>query len=60
MGEDDNFSKKNCSGAVSKDKLYELCDQILAGDVKDRRYWNRVIQSVCFDSIVETVTKAVA
>lgn len=60
MGEDDNFSKKNSSGAVSKDKLYELCDQILAGDVKDRRYWNRVIRSVCFDSIVETVTKAVA
>jgi len=48
------------SGAVSKDKLNELCDQILAGNVKDRRYWNRVIQSVCFDSIVETVTKAVA
>ena len=48
------------SGAVSKEKLNELCDQILAGDVKDRRHWNRVIQSVCYDSIVETVTKAVA
>ena len=48
------------SGAVSKDRLNELCDQILAGDVRDRRYWNDVIQSVCFDSIVETVSKAVA
>ena len=48
------------SGAVSKDELSELCDQILAGNVKDRRHWNDVIQSVCFDSIVETVTKAVA
>ena len=54
------FWMAESSGAVSKDKLNELCDQILAGDVKDRRYWNRVIQIVCFDSIVETVTKAVA
>lgn len=48
------------SGAVNKDKLNELCDQILSGNPKNRRYWNRVIQDVCFDSIVETVTKAVA
>lgn len=54
------FWMAESSGAVSKEKLNELCDQILAGDVKDRRHWNRVIQSVCYDSIVETVTKAVA
>ena len=48
------------SGAVSKDKLNELCDQILAGDATNRRYWNRVIQNVCFDSIVDTVMKEVA
>lgn len=54
------FWMAESSGAVSKDKLNDLCDQILAGDVKNRRYWNDVIQSVCFDSIVETVTKAVA
>lgn len=54
------FWMAEVSGAVSKDKLNELCDQVISGDVTDRRYWNRVIQSVCFDSIVETVTKAVA
>lgn len=54
------FWMAESSGAVSKEKLNELCNQILAGDVKNRRYWNDVIQSVCFDSIVETVTKAVA
>ena len=54
------FWMAESSGAVSKDKLSELCNQILAGTVKDRRHWNDVIQSVCFDSIVETVTKAVA
>ena len=54
------FWMAESSGAVSKDRLNGLCDQILAGDVRDRRYWNDVIQSVCFDSIVETVTKAVA
>ena len=54
------FWMAESSGAVSKDKLNSLCDQILAGDVKNRRYWNRVIQRVCFDKIVETVTAAVA
>ena len=54
------FWMAESSGAISKDKLNELCDQILAGDVKNRRYWNDVIQRVCFDSIVETVTKVVA
>lgn len=54
------FWMAESSGAVSKEELNELCDQILAGDVKNRRYWNRVIQSVCFDKIVETVTTAVA
>ena len=50
------FWMAESSGAVSKDKLNELCDQILAGDVTDRRYWNREIQRVCFDKIVEKVT----
>ncbi len=54
------FWMAESSGAVSKEKLNELCDQILAGDVKNRRYWNRVIRSVCFDRIVEKVTTAVA
>ena len=46
------FWMAESSGAVSKDKLNDLCDQILAGDVKNRRYWNDVIQSVCFDALI--------
>lgn len=47
------------TSAVEPAQLSELCDQILNGDVLDRRKWNRVIQKVCFDKIVETVTKSV-
>ena len=54
------FWMAESSGAVSREKLNELCDQILAGNVKDRRHWNRVIQNVCFDKILNTVTTAVA
>ena len=48
------------SGAVDASELSELCDRILGGNVQDRRTWNREIQRVCFDRIVETVTKSVA
>lgn len=53
------FWMAETSGAVSKPKLNELCDQVLSENVADRSYWNRTIRSVCFDSIEETVTKAV-
>ena len=52
------FWMAECSESVSKEKLNALCDQILSGDVTDRRYWNRVIQDVCFDSIVDKITKS--
>lgn len=48
------------SGAVDATELSELCDRILSGDVHNRKKWNREIQRVCFDRIVETVTKSVA
>lgn len=54
------FWMAEVSGAVNVVVLNELCDKILSGDVSNRRYWNREIQKKCFDSIVDTVTKAVA
>ena len=48
------------SGAVAADKLNDLCDRILSGDVTDRTYWNGVIQNVCFDAVVDAVTRSVA
>ncbi len=53
------FYMAESSHAIDKDILNKLCDRILSDDVTNRRYWNREIQNICFDSIVDTITKAV-
>lgn len=53
------FFMAEYAGAVSTERLNALCDRVL-GDVKNRKYMNRVIQKEVFDAIVNTVTEAVA
>ena len=48
------FWMAEVSGAVSKKRLGELCEQILE-DVNNRQENNRIIQKVCFDEIIRVV-----
>lgn len=50
------FWMAEVSGAVSKKRLGELCEQILKDYVNNRRKGNRIIQNVCFDEILRIVS----
>ena len=50
------FWMAEVSGAVRKDELEKLVDEILKGDVNDRKKWNGVIRKTCFDEILELIS----
>ena len=42
--------------AVSEDDLEDLLDEIVeSSDIGNRKKWNKKIQEICFDKIVEKV-----
>ena len=45
------FWMAEVSGAVPKQELESLLNEIITGNIKDRKKWNKRIQEVCFDSI---------
>lgn len=49
------FWMTEVSGAVEKDELDKLVDEIIAGDIENRKKWNGVIQNVCFEKIKKLV-----
>ena len=50
------FWMAEVSGAVPKQELESLLNEILADNIKDRKKWNRRIQEVCFAQIGNTIT----
>ena len=67
VDEDKTFSKSIVCGelifwmaevaeAVSEDDLEDLLDEIVeSSDISNRKKWNKKIQEICFDKIVEKV-----
>ncbi len=59
------FWMAEVSGAVEKDELEKLANRIIESascpkgkrPIYDRNKWNREIQQLCFDKIVETIEK---
>lgn len=48
------FWMAEVSGAVPKQELESLLNEILTGNIKDRKKWNKKIQEVCFDKLIKT------
>lgn len=46
------FWMAEVSDVVPKQELESLLNEILTGDIKDRKKWNKRIQEVCFNKLV--------
>ena len=47
------FWMAEVSGAVSSNELEKLVEEIINGNVNDRKKWNKVIGDVCFERITD-------